>query len=95
MISTKQFFTIWADAIGVSQDAGRATYARFRERILSILKNDGEIVLPDLGKFHVSDFREHDSVNPKTGEKMVVPKRKRVHFKAFKSLKETLLEETK
>lgn len=48
----------------------------------------GKIHIPELGTFTVRDVQARQAHNPKTGEKVQVPKHKRVAFKASKQLRE-------
>lgn len=50
------------------------------------LKKGEDFNLGKLGTFKVKDRAEKNGVNPKTGEKIVIPARKAVTFKASKNL---------
>lgn len=55
----------------------------FLATISDSLKEGRDVVLPDFGRFSVVDCAEREVRNPQTGEKMTVPAKKRVRFKAF------------
>lgn len=40
-------------------------------------------IIPEIGRFTVYVVQEHESINPKTMEKVTVPTKKRIRFKAF------------
>lgn len=45
------------------------------------------LTIPDFGKFSVRTIPEHEAVNPGTREKVNVPKKDRIVFKAYKRIK--------
>lgn len=53
-----------------------------------VTKSDAEkatFLLPEIGRFTAFISPAHDSINPKTGETVAVPEKKRIRFKVFKS----------
>ena len=59
----------------------------FLNHITAALANGEKVSLVGFGTFSVKDKAEQQILNPRTGEKMIVPARKRPHFSAGKSLK--------
>ncbi len=53
-----------------------------------VLAVGGKIHIPELGTLSVKEVKARQAHNPKTGEKVHVPKHKRVAFKAGKQLRE-------
>ena len=51
--------------------------------VSDILREDGEVISPDFGKFYIYRRGERVCRNPQTGEKFVAPPMKKVKFKAF------------
>lgn len=51
------------------------------------LEGDGELDLPGFGKFKVKETKARVARNPRTGEKVNVPAKNKVTFKAAKALK--------
>ena len=45
------------------------------------------VTIPDFGKFSVRTVPEHEAVNPATREKVTVPQKDRIAFKAFRRIK--------
>ncbi len=51
--------------------------------VSDILRQEGEVVIPDFGKFYVLNLGERTYRNPQTGELVIAPPTKKVRFKAF------------
>lgn len=86
-----------ADLIGkFSEETGSTKVAAkgLIETLLSIisdgLKTEGKVTIPGFGVFAVSDRKERNGVNPKTGEKIKIPASKGIKFRASKDLKDIL-----
>jgi DNA-binding protein HU-beta len=47
---------------------------------------NGEITLPGIGRLHVADVEARKGRNPRTGEEIDIPAKKRVKFKATKEI---------
>jgi len=45
------------------------------------------VVIPDFGRFSVRTIPEHEGFNPQTHEKMTIPQKERVVFKAYNRIK--------
>ncbi|MER2539330.1 MAG: HU family DNA-binding protein [Azonexus sp.] len=58
--------------------------------ITAALVEDGEAVLPGLGKLVTQQQAARTGHNPKTGEALTIPARKAVKFKVAKALKEAV-----
>lgn len=54
------------------------------------LVEDGEAILPGLGKLVTQQQAERAGKNPKTGAPLTIPARKAVKFKVAKALKEAV-----
>ncbi|SFK18927.1 nucleoid DNA-binding protein [Desulfomicrobium apsheronum] len=64
----------------------KALYAIIREA----LAQGQKIPLPGLGSLSVTLHAAHMGRNPRTGESIAIPARRRVHFKAAKGLQQLL-----
>ena len=53
----------------------------------NIVEGDGEVSIPDFGRFYVKEIPARQGVNPSTGEKIVIEAHERVVFKASDNLK--------
>ena len=58
--------------------------------IVNALMEDGEVKIPEFGKFVVATQSERVCRNPQTGEEIKVPEKNVVRFKAFDGLKESV-----
>lgn len=62
-----------------------------KKALLAVLREalaQGEVVsLPGLGSFSVVAHAAHMGRNPRTGESIVIPARRRVHFKLSRGLR--------
>lgn len=50
------------------------------------LKRDGKVVISNFGTFHLKTARPVQRHNPKTGEKVSVPEKQKVRFKASSNI---------
>ncbi len=62
----------------------------FVEITKDTLKEEGRLALAGFGSFIVSERKERQGRNPKTGETMTIKASKTVRFRAGKALKESL-----
>ena len=61
----------------------------FSQEIVNALKNGHNVELRDLGVFFTKKIKEKYSArNPKTGEKIYVPEKNKVRFRASKKFKD-------
>ncbi len=78
------------EALAVKNGTSRAAAERSLEAVLAVigdsLATDGEVRLTGIGKLYVADCGERKARNPRTGEDVMVPARKRLRFKASKSI---------
>jgi len=83
-------------ASAVAEQAGipRAEAERMLNSILEVITgslNKGEkVTLSGFGAFEVSQTRAREGRNPRTGEKVQIPSKRKVKFKAGKKLSEIL-----
>jgi DNA-binding protein HU-beta len=81
---------------GIMRNAGlsKANVNRFYDGLLDLAKkqllSEGEFVLPGLGVLRVRTRKATTGRNPQTGEKIHIPKKKVVRFRAYKDLRELL-----
>jgi len=61
------------------------------DTIKSTLKNKQPVAISGFGTFKVKETKARMGRNPKTGEPIQIPAKKKVSFKASKELKEILL----
>ena len=72
----------------------KANINRFYDGLVALAKKklsvDGEFVFPGLGVLRVKVRKAREGRNPKTGEKIRIPRKKVVRFGAYKELKELM-----
>jgi len=69
----------------------KATHKAFVQEVASLLKKTGEVRISGLGKFVVKQLGARNGVNPKTGEAIKIPARRKVAFRVSKKFKELVL----
>lgn len=86
----EEIVQIITQASGIS----KANINRFYDNLVDLAKKqlstDGEFTFPGLGVLRVKEQQARDGRNPKTGERIKIPKKKVVRFGAYKNLKELL-----
>lgn len=58
----------------------------FLNTLMDCLIEDGAVSLYGFGKFEIKELKEHVGRNPKTNEKCIIPKHKKVKFYASETL---------
>lgn len=79
-----------ADKAQISLNEACKAVDAMTETIVKALKKGETAVITGFGTFKVSERAARTARNPKTGEKIKLPKRKSVGFKVGKAVKETL-----
>ena len=81
----------WQSRLAQVTKANKAFVKRFLKHLVEIvkeeLKSEEEFKIPGFGKLYVVETKEKSGRNPATGEKIKIPKKKRVRFKSFTNLK--------
>jgi len=71
----------------ITKDEVKAVMEAFKDAFLNFASNSesekATFIVPEIGRFTVFVVGEHESINPKTMKKVLVPTKKRVRFKAF------------
>lgn len=82
----KELLNVLSEKLGIKKIETEKFLDTLEEIITEELKKCEDFTLGKLGTFKVKDRAEKNGVNPKTGEKIVIPARKAVTFKASKNL---------
>lgn len=82
----KELLNVLSEKLGIKKIETEEYLNTLEELITEELKKGEDFTLGKLGTFKVKDRAEKNGVNPKTGEKIVIPARKAVTFKASKNL---------
>jgi integration host factor subunit beta len=77
-----------ADRVDISQKQAREVVNGVFESMKYALLDDDRIELRGFGSFQVREDDAYETTNPKTGKKMPVGPRKKVHFKVGKELEQ-------
>ena len=76
---------------GITKGNLEKIFGIFIDQITNSLLNKRSIEIRSLGTFFVKEIKEKKQArNPKTGEILYVPKRKKIRFRASKRLKELI-----
>ena len=82
------------DGIMRASGISKANINRFYDGLVELAKKKlsavGEFTFPGLGVLRVKIRKAREGRNPKTGEKIRIPRKKVVRFGAYKDLKELL-----
>ena len=82
------------DGIMRASGISKANINRFYDGLVELAKkkltSEGEFTFPGLGVLRVKIRKAREGRNPKTGEKIRIPRKKVVRFGAYKDLKELL-----
>lgn len=82
-----QIVAAFAEKAGITKvDASKYFNALMGVMADNIVDGDGEIAIPDFGRFSVKHVAERQGLNPATGAKITIAARDKVVFKASDSL---------
>ena len=79
-----------AEKAGITKAAAERAVNAAIEAVVEALSKGERVIIPGLGVFGVKERKAKKARNPRTGEEVVIPKRKVVVFRAAKSLKEAV-----
>lgn len=82
----KELLNVLSEKLGIKKIETEKFLDTLEEIITEELKKGEDFTLGKLGTFKIKDRAEKNGINPKTGEKIVIPARKAVTFKASKNL---------
>ncbi|CDN40684.1 HU family DNA-binding protein [Mycoplasma amphoriforme] len=90
MLTKTEIFRIISECTGVPTKNVKSIFEIYTDLVKRELKSEGEIKLPDVGKFKVAISRERISRNPITGEQIKLAPKARVKFVPIKNIKEEM-----
>lgn len=76
-----------AERTGLCKNNATYLIDKVAEIMAEGLDRDGSVYLRGIGMFTVVDTPEHEARNPQTGERIMVPARKHLRFRASKVIK--------
>jgi len=87
VMGKKELSAQLAERVGISKKMSDAYLNTLLDTITEEIKNGNEIKLIGFGSFKIKNRAERTAVNPQTKEKITVPAKKTVVFKAGENLK--------
>jgi nucleoid DNA-binding protein len=86
---TKKEIVKWViDKTGISQSQAKETVQETLDAMIEQIVKHGRLELRNFGVFEVRERKQRMARNPRTGEKVMVPKRKVVIFKPGRIMEE-------
>ena len=85
-----ELITAMAENASLTKKDSEAALNAFIECVTAELKKGEKVSIPGFATFEVSERAAREGKNPSTGEKLSIPAKKAVKFKALKALKEAV-----
>lgn len=79
-----------ANKTGLGQAAAERAFTSFIEVVTETLRDEGRLALTNFGTFTVSERKERQGRNPRTGDPLTIPACKVVKFSPGKQLKDSV-----
>lgn len=89
-MSRAEIESMMAKESGITHKQAEMALKAFLVYVVESLKKGEKVRIPDFGIFSVSQTKERQGRNPKTGEPVQIPAMKKARFSASSKLKETL-----
>ncbi len=89
-MTKKELVTMVANKLQITYDSAENAVVTTLGAITLGLKESGTVIIAGFGTFSVQERKAHMSRNPRTGEKFMAGPRKKVTFKAGKSVRDTV-----
>lgn len=79
------------ERVAAKAEISKANAARYVNTVLGVIadnlcEGDGELAIPDFGRFAVKQVPQRQGTNPATGEKIIIEAHEKVVFKASDNL---------
>lgn len=87
-MTKKEMAHVIAEELGVTQMLVKGIIQRVFDGIINTLAKEGRIELRNFGVFEVKQRKPRKARNPRTGEKVMVPAKRGVTFKAGLEMEE-------
>jgi len=79
-----------ADDAGITKAQATESYDSFVDAVTKSLQKEGKLTLIGFGTFSCTLRKARNGINPATGEKIKIPAKKVIKFKAGKALQEKM-----
>ena len=89
-MNKKELIDSISEKSGLKKVDAEKALAAFEESVVDTLKKGEKVTLVGFGTFTVSERKERNGRNPKTGEPMVIPAKKTPKFVVGKLFKESI-----
>jgi nucleoid DNA-binding protein len=89
-MTKKEMARAIAEEMGIHQTQAQEVVQRVFDRITETLEQEGRLELRNFGVFEVKKRRPRKARNPHTGEKLMVPAKLVVTFKAGREMEERI-----
>jgi nucleoid DNA-binding protein len=89
-IGIRELAVFLADKHDLTKARAKAIVDDLRDRMVESILADKMVGLFGLGHFQIKVTKPREGMNPKTGEKIHIPSKRRVAFKASKTIKDKL-----
>jgi len=86
-LSKDELSRIVGNKLGASHKDGKKVLDAVLETVTECLDEGHQVVIRNFGTFTVRSYGERNGRNPKTGEKLIIPPKTKVLFKAGQSLR--------
>ena len=90
VLGKKDFIKEMASRCEITQVDATEQYEDVFGVLKELLSEGNDVSIPDFGKFEIKERAGRTGVNPKTQERIVIPAKKIVVFKASKTTKEAV-----
>ncbi len=90
LFSQTELISEIAEKAGLTKVKVKDALEAFAHILIEKAKEDYSVVVPVIGRFVVKESKERIGRNPKTGEKITLPAKKKISFTASAALKSSI-----
>ena len=89
-ITFSELIKAFAESNGITQQKAEEMIRGVFDLVIDDLEENGKASITNFGSFELKDVAERAGINPQTKEEIVIPAHKKVSFKPFKALEQTV-----
>ncbi|MBQ9238153.1 MAG: HU family DNA-binding protein [Treponema sp.] len=89
-MNRKEMVRELSDSLELDKTACAVLIDTVQDEIIAILARGGKFTHSHFGSFSTTIVAEHEGRNPRTGERLRIPKKRKVKFTPAKALKENI-----
>lgn len=90
MVNKKEIAAKMSKDAGISQLQAEKAFRAMIEGIKNTLKRGQRVTFSGFGSFEVKKSKKRKGRNPRTGEEILIPRKKRIKFNPSKSFRDSL-----